>query len=288
MRLPTLPLLEGVLLGSEPLDSPSQPYSQPYSQPHSRPGGGAEGGQGGGSHPHPTAHAPDPNTASAASSIGAAVGTDNVPRGREPTRQPSGPVGGVQGTGSTRQPVPISPAASSQPERQPSQPAAATAKAAAPPWAALPALAAGVPATAAAAHGVGRLTAAREDPPVAMAADGWQDWRLRAAGWWSWQRWVRQWTPRSWWIVVPATTPVTTEATAASDGRPQSPAASGQQPAAPRGPAGRAGYEQAAVAEAAAQAEGVVEAGLDFVVRHVLGALGSHGIRELDLDHLDL
>jgi hypothetical protein len=97
--------------------------------------------------------------------------------------------------------------------------------------------------------------------PLPALSGRWRTWRQQhsAGGWWSWRRaWHR----------------MTGTAAARS-------ATSGYSPDVPSKP----GYAQAAQATAAAEREArLLESWIDVATRHILGALGSHGLVELGLD----
>lgn len=121
---------------------------------------------------------------------------------------------------------------------------------------------------------------ARHDVRHTSALGAWKDWRSRGSGWYNWnQRWL-PWPFRG------------GKSTAA--GRSGSNVRGGADSSRRRAPttpahldpvSQRPGYQQAAVAHAAAKRDGQWPfAILEAVTRHALGAFGAHGIVELDLD----
>ena len=104
--------------------------------------------------------------------------------------------------------------------------------------------------------------------PAAPLSGRWQDWRQQGvSGWWSWR--VPWRVP---WRRLPRFIARNNAASAMATGH--SPEVKA-----------RAGYAQLEAASAALEHEArLLEGWLSFAVRHLLGAFGSHGIDELDLD----
>jgi len=104
--------------------------------------------------------------------------------------------------------------------------------------------------------------------PEKVSAHMWRDWHWYGSGWYEWSPFARQNLPTSWTSVPPA------PKTASAAPRPASTAE-------------RAGYAQALEAEKAERTGVRIESWLNFILRHLMGAIGSEGIEELDLDRLD-
>ena len=99
-------------------------------------------------------------------------------------------------------------------------------------------------------------------------AGPWRDSHRNGTGWWAWRPWIRRWRGTARTSVGPPAVPSALTL-----------------PPSPQ----RAGYAQAAEAQAAAMRnEGWLGWFVDQMARHLFGAFGSHGIRELDLDRKDL
>ena len=104
--------------------------------------------------------------------------------------------------------------------------------------------------------------------PEKASAHMWRDWHWYGSGWYEWSPFARHNLPTSWTSVPPA------PKTASAAPRPASTAE-------------RAGYAQALEAEKAERTGVRIESWLNFILRHLMGAIGSEGIEELDLDRLD-